>query len=315
MADQTISTEFKEVLRGEITKDLLPDNGFLSKSNNDSKWVENDVVHKPQRTDALPGIEINREVIPATVTQRVYGNKDLTLNEFSGDPVAITVNEQKLTNVNLRKTLAEDQANSLNQKFADYTLQVWPTTGAANLNAGAFSQTLTTGASRAVDISEITGTRKAITKADILRIMKKMDRDNVPMTGRQALVTPQQAEDMVLIDGFVKADELGISKSNLIDGFVGRIAGFDFIKRSRVGFYNAAGQDLRVLDEAIQVTDSEFALFWHPRFVSHALGSTQSFFTKGDPTVYGDIYSFVARFGAMRERLDMAGVVSLIEAT
>lgn len=316
MADSQINNEFKEVLLGEITKDLLPEGTFLSKSRDDSRWVENDVVHKPQRTDELVEIEVNRKKIPAEVGQRTFGNRDYFMNEFSSKPIVITRNEQKLVNVNLRKTLKEDMANALDQDFQQYVLQAWPTTGAAQLDTnGGFSQTLTTGASRVVDNSKITGTRKAITKDDILRIQTKMDRQNIPMNKRVALVTPDQAKDLLNINDFVRANELGLAKGNLIDGFVGEMAGFTFIKRSEVGYYNAAGEDIRTFKEGIQVTDSEFALFWHPDFVSRALGSTEAFMRKGDPTTYGDIFSMIARFGAMRERLDMKGIISLVEAT
>ena len=43
------------------------------------------------------------------------------------------------------------------------------------------------------------------------------------------------------------------------------------------------------------------------------MGSTQMFAKEGDPTYYGDIYSFLQRLGGRARRADGKGVLGLIQ--
>ena len=60
-------------------------------------------------------------------------------------------------------------------------------------------------------------------------------------------------------------------------------------------------------------TDCCYGLFWHPSCVARAMGSTQMFSKEGDPTYYGDIYSFLQRLGGRARRGDGKGVLGLIQ--
>ena len=47
--------------------------------------------------------------------------------------------------------------------------------------------------------------------------------------------------------------------------------------------------------------------------MSRALGETKMFENTGDPTYYGDIYSFLNRMGGRKSRGDAKGVLGLIQ--
>lgn len=311
-----MAIQFREVLESEITKNLLPDNSFLTKARNDKQWVSQDKVFLPQRTGNLPKVEINRKKVPAEIKDTQHDIKTYFLNEFSTEPTRIQKNEQIVVNVDLRRMLREDMNDALSQEFARYVLQAWATTGSTGLiSNGGSNQVLTTGSARDVIESGLTGQRKAITEADIIKLQQVMNFRNIPMKDRHLMVTAQQMGDLEGIDNFHAADTLGTSRNSLVEGFIGRIAGFDVILRSVTGLYSADGATLREFDAATLATDSPYAFAWHPRFVRQAFGSVSTFQDLNSATMYGDVFSMIARFGAMRARLDQAGVFSLIEGT
>jgi hypothetical protein len=57
------------------------------------------------------------------------------------------------------------------------------------------------------------------------------------------------------------------------------------------------------------------ALAWHEQSVVRALGEVRAFENEGDPTWYGDIYSFLVRAGGRIRRADEKGVVALLQGT
>ena len=55
------------------------------------------------------------------------------------------------------------------------------------------------------------------------------------------------------------------------------------------------------------------ALAWHEQSVCRALGKVKAFEKEGDPTYYGDIYSFLVRAGGRIMRKDLKGVAALVQ--
>ena len=60
-------------------------------------------------------------------------------------------------------------------------------------------------------------------------------------------------------------------------------------------------------------TACAIGLFWQKNMVRRALGETKMFENTGDPTYYGDIYSFLNRMGGRKSRGDAKGVLGLIQ--
>ena len=65
--------------------------------------------------------------------------------------------------------------------------------------------------------------------------------------------------------------------------------------------------------DAVDNTACAIGLFWHPNCVRRALGTTKMFETAGDPTYYGDIFSFLQRGGGRIARNDGRGVLGIIQ--
>ena len=84
--------------------------------------------------------------------------------------------------------------------------------------------------------------------------------------------------------------------------------------RSRVRRYTSA-KAAKKWDTAGAATDAAAALAWHEQSVCRALGEVVAYENEGDPTYYGDIYSFLVRAGGRIMRSDNLGVVALMQGT
>ena len=88
-------------------------------------------------------------------------------------------------------------------------------------------------------------------------------------------------------------------------------------------YFEFTGNDLTYTPEdyeAIETGEQSAAntacavgLFWQKSAVRRALGQTKMFENTGDPTYYGDIYSFLQRMGGRKSRGDGKGVLGLIQ--
>ena len=58
---------------------------------------------------------------------------------------------------------------------------------------------------------------------------------------------------------------------------------------------------------------SDLGLFWSDLAVSRAVGDVKMYENIGDPTYYGDIYSFLVRCGGRQRRGDGKGVLGLTQ--
>ena len=64
---------------------------------------------------------------------------------------------------------------------------------------------------------------------------------------------------------------------------------------------------------AVDNTCCLYGLFWQESMVARAMGDTKMFSNAGNPTYYGDIYSFMQRLGGRTRRMDGKGVLGLIQ--
>ena len=109
-----------------------------------------------------------------------------------------------------------EDMSAIKQVQADWLLYDWMSTTAKIVR--------TTGAASATTLAGATGNRKLGTKADLLSAKIIMDKDNVPLDGRTALITPnslgQLLTDKDLAVNFAQY-------ADIANGIVGRVYGFD----------------------------------------------------------------------------------------
>jgi len=290
---------------GDITEALRADNSYLAYCKRDDGFVNNNSVELPH-AGADPAIVVDRSSFPATAVQRTDVATNYVLEEFSTTPTHLQFSEALVVNYNKRSSILDGHTKALKNSMGDKAAYKWALT-IDNLSA---SNVPTTGTARATDAPGSTALPKALTKADILAGKLIQDRDNVPSMGRYLLIPPSMLGDILNLDEFTRMDAYG--RSNIPDGWVGRIFGYDVIMRSRVVVYDAT-DDPKDPDAATAITDTSAALMWHPDSVRAALGSIQIFTDAGRAEWYGDLFSTAVRFGAIEARNDSKGIVVLRE--
>lgn len=290
-----------EVWARDIAKNLFKSNAFIMRSRDESQYVNNDIVHKPQ-SGAAPTVVKNRTTIPATPSQRADTTVDYPLSSFSSNPTVIRDIEEKETSYNKRMDVLEDHISAIEEVACDDILGTWAATDAANI-------VRTTGASRPAAANGATGNRKKLTLADILAAKTKMDADKIPQEGRVMLVPADMYADLLEIDEIVSAEKFG--RANLPDGAVNRIFGFDVYLRAQALVYDNAATPAPVTAPAAD--NNSAVLCWHERFTCRAKGSVKVFVQEDAPEYFGSIFSAEAKAGGTPHYTNKRGIVSIVQ--
>lgn len=300
-----------EVWIADIKEQLFKPNPFMNRATDHSMYVNYKTVHVPQAGTAQT-VKKNRSVLPATISQRTDSELTYSLNEYTSDPILLTNIEELQINYAKRQSVLGQTNSKLSEVTANQTLYAWAPSGASR-------QVRTTGTASAIynPHATATGTRKAITLADIASARAILDKDNVPLEGRVLVMTADIYNNQFLAISNVQ-QYLSYGQATLPTGVVNKIFGFDIMIRPTVLMYdNTATPLLETIDEEGETTDAAAdnaaCLAYHPNFVCHALGDIKVFADEDKPEYYGSIFSSLVMHGASKLRTDQKGVVAIIQ--
>ncbi len=303
----------QEVWATDIAENLFKDNEMLNRCVNDNDKLIGKVVHLPQ-AGAKPGVEKNRSTFPAVAAQRVDPDITYQIDEYTSDPTHVTLTEEIEASYQKRISILSNHINEIEEQVYDNILHDWSPSGATH----PVQIVRTTGADRSAYKAGQTGTRKAVTKDDILELRRLFNRQNLPKRGRILVVDADMEIDLLKVPEFVDANKYG--RSNIPMGALGMLFGFELYSRSDiVMFDNAANPAKKAVGSAIAATDNAACLAWHVDFLRKAVGTTtnggiQVFENVRDAQYYGDVMSAMVRGGGRASREDYVGVFALVEA-
>ena len=295
----------KEIWARTIVEGLFADNSFASKAMNDDQYVnEGKKVHIPN-AGAPSKVAINRSSVPATAVKRTDTDVEYTLDEFTTDPILIPHADTVELSYDKRNSVISQDRAQLIEVARQNLLYKWDP---SNTNF-----VLTTGDAVPAHTDKATGNRKKVSTADILALMTKFDKDNIPAEDRYLLLDAVMYSQ--LLDSMTNTEKIGFFQAaDVKRGVVGNLYGFDIMKRSQVLRYTAANV-LSKFDTTGAATDNAAGLAWHRMSLSAALGEVKVFDDTDSPTYYGDIYSFLVRAGGAIRRKDKKGVYALVQAS
>lgn len=300
----------KTVYSKELQKQLFPDNSFYKKSISETGLAADAATFEiPNLSDVNEAKEDEPTVLPLKVVQSTDDKKSGTMKELYCDPILIRNEEEFVMNYSKRQAKQIQQAASLNTKAADYAAYKWLPTLATNIVE-------TTGAARATNVTGLTGNRKAVLKADLLKVHNILMRMNIlSLPGElYGLLTPDAYSDLLGIAEFIDYDKTGRS-DKLAQGIIGRIAGIEMMVRSKNGhigaLFTAANGIVRSV--TVAATNRPVSLFWHSGMVCHAEAHPISYINENDATYLGTVLNSSVRFGAEKCRNDEKGVIALAE--
>lgn len=295
------------IWQNTLVENFYPDNSFASKSVDDSAFVHAHKVIIPN-AGAPSKVQKNRTVKPATVNQRTDHDLEYEIDELTTDPIYIPNIDTVELSYDKRTSIISNDREQLRNAAEENILERW------GLGVSQANVLFTTGTTeRDAHTSETaTGKRKCITKADLLKIMTRMDADNVPKEGRHILLDAYMYAD--LLENLSESDKWMFQNSADVQrGIVGRLWGLNVMTRSQV-LRVKADKSLLGWDKDAVAGEMAAALAWHDKSVSRAMGEVKMYDSTNNPLFYGDIYSFLLRTGGSVRRYDKKGVYLLAEA-
>lgn len=302
----------KEIWIKDIQENLYSDNEFLTRSMDHSAYVSNKTVHVPNAGSAAT-VVANRSSYPASAAQRTDNDLNYSLVEYSLDPTLITNIEELQVNYDKRKSILFNQIAELGESVANRAIYSWAPSGTA-------SRVITT-TGTAVNTAlapSATGTRNAITLADIASARALLDRDKVPQKGRVLIIPSDMYNAQLLnINNIVQAQNFG--NPVLPSGVITTILGFDVYIRPSVAVYATGSVTLKAIGangipSSPAATDMLGALAFHPNFVCSAKGEIKVFYNADKAEYYGDLFSALVMYGASPLRSDLKGIVAIVQA-
>lgn len=293
----------KEIWENDIVANLYKDNQFLQYAFNADQYVlQGKVVHIPN-AGAAPDVTKNRSSLPATVTTRTDQDITYNLDEFTSDPVRIPNADTVELSYDKRQSVTAEAQAKLREVVAENMLVNW---------APASTQFIrTTGSAVSASTPSATGNRKAIQLADLKMAMTKLNKDNIPLENRYAMLSAEMYDQF--INSLTATQYRDFSQYfNAQTGILGQLYGFNIMMRSTVLAY-ATGGTVNAVGAAGAADDNEAALVCQQNCVERALGQVTFFENIGDPTYYSDIYSFLLRMGGRIRRYDKKGVYAIVQ--
>lgn len=296
----------REIWENHIEGNLFKNNEFLLATTDASQYViQGKVVHIPQ-AGATASVTKNRSSLPASVTQRTDTDVTYPLDEFTTDPILIPHADTIELSYDKRESVIGEYQSALRQVIADNLLINWGPATAGNI-------VRTSGAAVASHLASTTGNRKKIVTADLKAAQLLLNKQNVPMEDRYALLSADMYQQLT--------DDLGVTQyrdfSALFDGkngILGRLFGFNIMMRSGVVTYTNAGTPvINPYGAAANADDNDAVLCWQKNALERAVGEIVMYDQEKAPTYYGDIYSFLLRMGGRKRRNDEKGIVAIIQ--
>ncbi|MES2701859.1 MAG: phage capsid protein [Bacteroidota bacterium] len=299
----------KEIWQDHIEGNLFKNNEFLLASTDAGQYVlQGSVVHIPQ-AGAVPAVVKNRSLSsPATVLQRTDADITYVLDEYTTDPILIPNAESFELSYSKRESILAEYESSLRETVAENMLISWGPTDTTG------TIVRTTGASTAAHLASGTGNRKKLTVNDLKNAQLQLNKQNVPMEGRYALLSADMFQQ--LTDDMSATQYRDFSAAyDAKDGVLGKLFGFNIMMRGSVVTYNNdASPIINPYGATADAADNDGVLCWQIGAVERALGQIAFFERIGDPTYYGDVYSVSVRMGSRIRRSDAKGIVAIVQA-
>lgn len=310
----------KEFWVNDISENLFPDNSFAKNARQTiAEYIRGKYVHIPQ-AGAVPNVVVDRTTIPATSTRRVDTDIVFRIQSFSTDPVTIREEELQFETKDKIRSVLADHVGALSELVHTNLIYAWVAALAANASAGnagsataAASVVRTSGANVTAHLSGATGTRKALTFADMQSAKLVLDKQRIDAKGRYALLTPDMEKQLIndaSLQGFRM--QAGINNSTgTLEGQM--IAGFMIMVRVNTAVYDNVTPTIKAVGAASAVTDNDMVLCWQKDCVETAQGDIKFYELIDSPLSYGSIYSTEMFAGGTKRRKDGTGIVAIVQ--
>jgi hypothetical protein len=303
----------KEIWVQDVQEALNRNADFLPYSVDHSAYIAFGTVHVPQ-SGSNPTVVKNPATFPLAISERTDTDRTYALNQFALEPTLISNLDELQISYDKRQSVLGQQITTLTQRIGDEVAISWSATGAANIVG-------TTGSAVATSLAPgATGTRKAVTLADIASLASKLDKDNVPRQNRKLLMSTDMFWELFQISDVIRASYNGFqNQPNVLqNGIVAMLYGFEIMMRPVVSVYANTVTTPKAFGAATATTDNLACIAFHSTTVARALGSMTPLYDSGSngngkPEYLGSIFNMEVMLGSAILRADMKGVAALVQ--
>jgi hypothetical protein len=303
----------KEIWVQDVQEALNRNADFLPYSVDHSAYIAFGTVHVPQ-SGSNPTVVKNPATFPLAISERTDTDRTYALNQFALEPTLISNLDELQISYDKRQSVLGQQITTLTQRIGDEVAISWSATGAANIVG-------TTGSAVATSLAPgATGTRKAVTLADIASLASKLDKDNVPRQNRKLLMSTDMFWELFQISDVIRASYNGFQNQPnvLANGIVAMLYGFEIMMRPVVSVYANTVTTPKAFGAATATTDNLACIAFHSTTVARALGSMTPLYDSGSngngkPEYLGSIFNMEVMLGSAILRADMKGVAALVQ--
>ena len=223
-----------EVWIDTLQENFFPDNSFVQKSEDDSQYVDNKTVHVPN-AGRPSKVQVNRRTKPAQPTERTDQDLTYELDELTSDPVHISHADTVELSYNKRSSIILNDKEEMRRVASELILQRWAK------GADSAHTILTDGAQRDAHTTQGTGRRLKMTDKVVHQIAIRMDKQDLPATGRYLIIDSDMYAD--LLDSLTEANRMAfMASADVSKGTVGRLYNIDIFSRSTVLRMKANGE-------------------------------------------------------------------------
>jgi hypothetical protein len=331
-----------ELFTSVIMDNVFPNDTFMTRGTDHSQYVKYlmgdgktagaAIVHIPQ-AGAVPIVAMNRSLFPASAIARTDTDLTYSINEYSCNPFYLEYSEAETVAYDKAASLLYNMTQVLKQTIGNQTAYAWAPSGTTT--AGVTRIVRTSGPSGSTALSSgATGTRNSLALADIANAKNILDQD-FAIDSMRSLVLPSALWniDILQLSNITKFLELG-DKSGLregtidpqtIEGYVGKIYGFDVFTRPSVVVYQLTATTGTTVIQGLApigangvpvsaaTSDELGAIFFQQNGVSNAIGETIIFWNPDRAEYYGSLMSALVRQGAAKMRADGKFVGAIVQ--
>jgi|ERR1700757_760967 len=303
-----------------IQENLFPKSSFLELAEDHSQFIQYKTVHLPQ-AGATPGMVMNNTSVPLSITQRSDTDFTYDINNYKLVPTAITDLEELQINYSKRNSILGNYFRMAGYGIANSALYSWAPTGSTRM-------VRTTGTATANALAPgATGTRNAITLADIAALKDIMDADFVPEEDRYIIIPSSIYNNQLLAINNIQAF-YAYNRPVLQDAEVRTIFGFKVIVKPSVVVYDNSGTPVikSIITDTSSIggytfgtpvstasTDNMAIVAFHKSFVGKAQSDIKIFGQQDRPEYYGSIFSAELQFGSSALYANGIGTAVLVQ--
>lgn len=273
---------YTEVWTGEMIKafrNSVESLGWLNEIRSYDQYAENDVIHFVH-IGGDPTVLINNTTYPLAIENLGDTDKPIGLDKYQTKPTRITDDELYAISYDKMGSVIERHREAIDEK--KYAKALSALAPASNTTETPVLKT--TGANSA------DGTRKMITRSDIIKLKKSYDTLKVPVNGRILVLCPDHVNDLLEND-----QKFAEQYYNYTSGKISNLYGFKVYEYTDCPYYNTTTLAKLVWGAVpSSTTDRQASVsFYAPRMMK-ASGTTKTYLSeaKSDPQNQENLVNF-----------------------